>query len=250
MNGLFKNIGLFLGVLFLSNCSSLAEPLAELNIGNKYSETADWLILESQTEAPTTGIIFYPGALVDPHAYLSWLDKLINSNKKLLIVTVKMPANLAVLNSQGGMKVIKNYPEITRWIVAGHSLGGTMAAQLISKHPDKFKGLIFLASYPANNTLKNWNGAILSIHASNDGLSTVSDIEKHKTDLSTATVMNSITDFHLPLQNKTHYFEIMGGNHAQFGSYGVQKNDFVATISKEDQQNQVIGIITHFIENL
>ena len=161
-----------------------------------------------------------------------------------------MPVNLAVLNAEGGMRVIEKYPEITNWVVAGHSLGGTMAAQLISKHVNDFRGLILLASYPANDALKNWNGAVLSVHASNDGLSTVSDIEGHKTDLPTAIVMNNITDFQSPLQGKTHYFEIEGGNHAQFGNYGIQKNDSVATITREEQQNRVIEVITNFIDNL
>ncbi|MDD3320884.1 MAG: alpha/beta hydrolase [Paludibacter sp.] len=250
MKQFFKFLGLFYTVFLLSNCSSLPEPLSEQNLQNKYSETANWLILESKTETPTTGIIFYPGGLVDPHAYLDWLDKLISSNQKLLIVTVRMPANLAVLNAEGGIKVINNYPNISRWIIAGHSLGGTMAAQLISNHENDLYGLILLASYPANDALKSWEGAVLSVHASNDGLSTASDIELHKTDLPTATTMNAITDFHLPLQRKTHYFKIMGGNHAQFGNYGVQKNDSVASISREEQQNQVIGVISHFIENL
>jgi hypothetical protein len=98
--------------------------------------------------------------------------------------------------------------------------------------------------------LKTWNGAILSVHASKDGLSTVAKIEQYKAYLPTAKVMSSDNDFELPLQAKTHYYEIMGGNHAQFGNYGVQAGDSTATTSVSAQQAQLINVVQHFISKL
>ena len=158
-----------------------------------------------------------------------------------------MPSNLAVFGINKGMSVIKNNPDITLWITGGHSLGGTMAAELANNNPSSFKGLIFIASYPASNILKNWNGAVLSVHASKDGLSTRAKIEKYKVDLPAAKVMANDQDFSMPLQSKTHYFEIIGGNHGQFGNYGIQAGDSIAVISRENQQNQLIQVIQYFI---
>ena len=57
---------------------------------------------------------------------------------------------------------------------------------------------------------------MLSVHASNDGLSTPADIEAHKAELPAEVIMTDMTTFSLPLQSKSHYYEIQGGNHAQF----------------------------------
>ncbi len=246
-----KRIFAYLLVIFTISCSSLPEDnLTQMNLQNLYSETADYISISPVSGTVSSIIIYYPGGFVDPHAYLPWQDKLVTSVSGLMVVTVKMPANLAVLDIQKGDKILDLYPQVEHWYVTGHSLGGTMGAELIAKHPDKFQSLILLASYPASNVLADWSGAVLSVHASNDGLSTPADIENHKADLPAAYVMSSENDLSLPLQGKTHYYEIQGGNHAQFGSYGIQANDSVATISRSEQQLQLNEVISHFISKL
>lgn len=42
---------------------------------------------------------------------------------------------------------------------------------------------------------------------------------------------------------------IKGGNHAQFGDYGVQKGDGVASISRGEQQNQTVEAIYKMIRD-
>ncbi len=245
-----KFIILILTAYFGVSCSSLPEGVDLKSIQNKYTETSDLLVLQSKNRTPTIGFIFYPGAFVDPHAYLKWQDKLIADNQDVKIFTVKMPANLAVLAAEKGYDLLNSNPEIKVWFAAGHSLGGTMAAQLVSNHVSEFKGLVFIASYPANNALETWNGAVLSIYASKDGLSTLDDIEFHKKDLPTAYVLKNQNDFILPLQSKTNYFNIVGGNHAQFGNYGLQAKDSVADITSENQQSQLIQVLNNFISLL
>jgi len=39
---------------------------------------------------------------------------------------------------------------------------------------------------------------------------------------------------------------IEGGNHAQFGNYGVQKGDGKATVTAEEQQDRAIQAISAF----
>ena len=40
---------------------------------------------------------------------------------------------------------------------------------------------------------------------------------------------------------------IEGGNHAQFGNYGLQQGDGTATISAESQQSETVAQILQFI---
>ncbi|MBV6552676.1 alpha/beta hydrolase, partial [Acinetobacter soli] len=43
---------------------------------------------------------------------------------------------------------------------------------------------------------------------------------------------------------------ISGGNHAGFGSYGSQRGDGSATISNEEQQQQIAEKLTQWLDNL
>ena len=49
-------------------------------------------------------------------------------------------------------------------------------------------------------------------------------------------------------QDKKNIVVIQGGNHANFGNYGHQKEDAKATISRKSQQNQTIKAIDQFIK--
>ncbi len=44
--------------------------------------------------------------------------------------------------------------------------------------------------------------------------------------------------------------EIIGGNHANFGSYGDQKGDTIATITRAEQQSITINEISQFLVDL
>lgn len=61
-------------------------------------------------------------------------------------VIVGMPFNLAVFNANGADKVLETMPEIERWIMVGHSLGGAMAADYLAGHEIRVKGLVFIGS--------------------------------------------------------------------------------------------------------
>ena len=90
---------------------------------------------------------------------------------------------------------------------------------------DYVKGLIFLASYPSNsNDFSETELPTLSLYAEYDALTTKEKIKETE---------------HL-LSSQTTLYELQGGNHAQFGIYGVQKGDGDATISVKEQQDQMI----------
>ena len=130
----------------------------------------------------------------------------------------KMPFNMAFFGINRADKVIENNPGITSWYMAGHSLGGSMAAKYTSKNQEKIDGLILLASYSIDD-LSGYTGKVISIIGSKD-----MGIDKAKLDE---------TSINLP--GDTEFYIIKGGNHSQFGDYGFQKGDNIADISPEEQ---------------
>ena len=163
-------------------------------------------------------LIFYPGGKVDPIAYMPLLLKL--SEGSLTTVLVDMPANLAVFNIDGAKDVLDLNLDIDKWYLAGHSLGGAMASQFMEENYEVFEGLILLGAYPVNDAPVK----TLAIYGSYD---IKLDLEKTaKADV---------------------VYEILGGNHANFGDYGLQEGDGKALITREEQQNQAVEQIKNFI---
>jgi pimeloyl-ACP methyl ester carboxylesterase len=138
-----------------------------------------------------------------------------------------MPLNHAVLAPNRADAVIAAHPEIKQWAIGGHSLGGVMAASYVYGHPDCLQRLILWASYPtANNNLAIRSDLVAtSIYATNDGLIPRSDIDDSKA----------------LLPPRTRFVAISGGNHAQFGWYGEQSGDAPASISRQEQQEEIVA---------
>lgn len=175
----------------------------------------------------TTGFIFYPGGRVDYRAYAPMAHAL--AAEGYLVIIPRMPLNLAVFGINKAEQVIHAYPQVTHWVIGGHSLGGSMAAHYLYQHPDQIEGLVLLASYPASkDDLTGYAGKVISISGSLDGLATPEKIEASK----------------LLLPVSTQYLVIQGGNHAFFGWYGDQSGDNPATITRKVQQLTVLlGIL-------
>jgi hypothetical protein len=186
-----------------------------------------------QPEHPTnTGMVFYPGGLVDPAAYAPLMKQL--SDQGIMTVIVPMPLDLAFLGVNKANDVIAAYPEIQNWIIGGHSLGGSMAAEFVKGNPAAVKGLAFLASYPADSTnLTALPIEAVSIYGTNDGVA--------------RNVFNASLS---RLPAGTPLVVIDGGNHAQFGNYGPQAGDGTATISREEQQQQTATAIVKLANEL
>ena len=221
-------------LLFCSGCSYLPEPgpdQPEVVI----RETRDYIeILPHNFAGSNTGFIFYPGGLVDPHAYSELAAMFANSGTGHHVIITKMPANLAVMDSKAAVKITEEFPGES-WVIGGHSLGGAMACSMLKKESESFVGLILMAAYPAGSIdLSQWKGAVLSITASNDEVLDWGKFEEAKTNL--------------PVQ--VQFYEIAGGTHGGFGSYGEQEGDGEAEISRAAQHLLIIEQIQKFyLEN-
>ena len=194
-------------------------------------EQGRWLVFAPASHPSATGLIFYPGARVDPRAYAA--SARLIAEHGYLVVIVPMPLNLAVFAPNRAGDVIAAYPDIQHWAVGGHSLGGAMAARFAYRQPDLVEGLVLWAAYPADDLSQRELQAV-SISGTRDGLATEAKIAASKALLPAA----------------TRWVPIMGGNHAQFGSYGFQSGDKPATIDIQSQQAQVVAATTALLDDL
>lgn len=170
-----------------------------------------------------TALIFYPGAKVDNTAYLPLFIEL--SKQGIDTYIVEMPFNLAFFNADAADEIMNN-TTYENYFISGHSLGGVAASDFVN-HTNKTDGLILLSSYSTKEIEK----PVLSIYGTNDG---VLNLEKYNGS---------------KVMYKSYFkeFVIEGGNHAQFGEYGNQSGDGVATINSQNQQKQTCDEIINFI---
>lgn len=208
-----------------STPSPTSEVLHALETGPELRVASDpWLVFHPQVQTKKAGLIFYPGGRVDPRAYAPMARSI--AAEGYLAVIVPMPLNLAVFDWDAADRVMLAYPEISSWVIGGHSLGGAMAARYAYRRADRISGLLLLAAYPAaSDDLSAMELPITSVYGTRDGLATPEKI--------------AASSALLPAD--TRWVAIEGGNHAQFGWYGSQAGDNPAAIEHEDQQNQTIN---------
>lgn len=172
-----------------------------------------------------TALIFYPGAKVEYSAYLPLMNQI--AAQGVDVYLVQMPFNLAFFGQNSADDIIKN-SNYSHYIMSGHSLGGVVASGYASKHD--VDGLVLLAAYPSEEIDK----PTLSIYGSEDKVLNLKSYNDAKP---------------LIKANFTEHI-INGGNHAQFGNYGLQKGDGNAGINSTLQQNETTSEIINFINKL
>ena len=163
----------------------------------------------------TDALIFYPGAKVEETAYAPLMRMLAARGVDCFLL--KMPMKLAFLDMNKADRITEKY-EYERFFLAGHSLGGAMAANYSANHPDEYGGLFLLAAYPSRD-LSSVKFPILFIYGENDGVLNRKKLKKGRA-----------------LTPKGSEYIIEGGNHSGFGSYGAQKDDGKSLITAEEQQ--------------
>jgi Icc-related predicted phosphoesterase len=174
-------------------------------------------------EICSKGMVFYPGAKVEPQAYFYKFGVLAQSQK--LFIT-KPPLNLAYFNINQADDVIINNPEIKNWSIGGHSLGGAMACEYVKTNAAKITNLLLIGSY-CNSDIASTKVKVLSIHGDLDGVLTPSKLQENAKNL--------------PQGYKN--YPIAGMNHAQAGNYGEQIGDLKFTKSDEQVKSEIQQII-------
>ena len=170
-----------------------------------------------EPEETRAAMIFYPGGRVEHQAYASLMRAL--SDRGILCLLVQMPMDLAVLDMDAAEALRERYADRTDvWLIGGHSLGGAMAASHLKESAQDYEGLVLLGAYAADD-LSDTALRVLSVYGSEDGV-----MNREKYAQSLAFYPPQFTELVLP-----------GGNHANFGSYGAQRGDGEASITREEQ---------------
>jgi len=176
------------------------------------------------TELPNqSSIIIYQGGKVSHLAYARLAFSLAEAG--FTVYLPKMLFSLAFFQANLADQFLDAF-EATSWIVLGHSLGGVALSNVVVDNP-RYSGAIYLASYPFAKGNYDHLTSLL-IHAELDGLTSQEDIE---------------SKLSLLPEEKRRFEVIIGGNHAGFGDYGLQKGDGFATITYEEQIQQTVQLI-------
>lgn len=217
--------GLYLSDGYRADDAALAAMTQSSETVRKYQ---DRNVLFFVPPEPMAGMIFYPGGKVQCEAYAPLMQAC--AEKGVLCALVRMPCNLAVLNPNAADCIQEKYPEVPSWYMAGHSLGGAMAASYVSKHTEEYDGLILLAAYSTAD-LGGTALRAVSVYGSEDGVMNRDKYAKCRANL--------------PEGFEEHVID--GGCHAYFGSYGPQDGDGVPSISNQEQIARTAEIIVEAV---
>ncbi|WP_445002193.1 alpha/beta hydrolase [Exiguobacterium alkaliphilum] len=174
------------------------------------------------------GIILYPGAKVEKEAYAYYGSRLAEEGVFVAIPSLRL--NLGIADIDAAETIIAAHPGIERWIVGGHSLGGSAASGFALENESRVEGVIFLASYPISSMVES-ELRVLSISGEVDGLATQTDIEASRENVPDDAV----------------FYEIVDGNHANFGMYGPQDGDNDSPLSAKEQLDETIEQILNWL---
>jgi pimeloyl-ACP methyl ester carboxylesterase len=205
-------------------------PLAAVRADQRLviSDEPDGIIMSPVEGATDTGLVFIPGAKVDPWAYAAKLSGIVAEDGVTVVIT-KPWLNLAFFDLRPLGSFTTLAPEVREWAVGGHSLGGVRACTLATQA----QGLVLFGSYCAND-LSEWRRPVLSIAGSEDGLSTPQKIEDAR---------------HL-LPPSADLVEIAGASHSSFGDYGLQPGDGTPTISDQEMTEKLTSLVGEFTSSL
>jgi pimeloyl-ACP methyl ester carboxylesterase len=177
------------------------------------------------------GLIFLPGATIEPKAYAPLLRAVAEAGYPVALVRLpfRMAPTAASLAAVWDRirGVLASMPN-RHWILAGHSRGAALSAQFAAEHPDVLAGLILIGTtHPKRMSLATLSIPVTKIYGTRD---CVAD--------SAAVLANAAL-----LPPTTHWIRLDGANHRQFGWYGAQLGDCSATITRETQQARTLEVL-------
>ncbi len=179
-------------------------------------------------ENPVAGLIFYPGAKVEHEAYIPLMQAC--AEEGVLCILVEMPLYFPLLWGSSADGLQERYPDIDRWYMGGHSLGGYTAASYLAKHTSDYEGLVLLASYSGAD-LTGSGLDVLSIYGSEDQ---IMNRERYKSGIAN-------------LPETYDELVIDGGCHAYFGMYDGQDGHSGLPVTNAEQLQMTADAICAWV---
>lgn len=191
---------------------------------------AGYLVRSGPVTGSTTGIVLYPGARVEPASYVPTAADIVRE-RDVVVVVPEVPLNLAILGVDRAAKADAAVPQVDRWYVGGHSLGGVAACRYAAGDPGRVEGVVLFASY-CDRDLSGTDLRALSVLGTADR---VLDREAERENRES-----------LPAGARV--VEIEGMNHAQFGAYGTQRGDGEPAIPDREARRRVAEAVVNWLE--
>lgn len=141
---------------------------------------------------PAQPVLFVSGGLVPPTRYRWWAEHV--ASRGYLVITAEHPSDLAIFASGTSFEALEAVRVASERsghpleglldvdapaAVAGHSLGGVVAARTFIEAPEDFSTLGIIASFPAgwDDLSERAGEPVLSIVGANDGSADLSRVE-------------------------------------------------------------------------
>ena len=197
---------------------------------NKYwgffpTQTSDW---------KDVGFIYHTGPLYDERAYAPIARRLAFNGYPSFIIDE--PLSLAFLTPFRADLVIRDYPELKGWVVAGHGIGGAVAS-CYAQWRENVDGLALFSSYPFPlfNNLRTRDIEAISLWGNMDGVTSRQQWE----------------DGQISLPSGTKFLEIDGGNHSFMAWLTLIVNgDGEGAITRDQQQDIVLKELKQLMERV
>ena len=215
------------------------------------------IILEgSSNKKEPVLLVIVPGAKLGPESYVDLGKKIISqSSQNIWIAITDFPGNFPnPIQMTGKIKWVrqlvaeKGQTFVDQQVfVAGHSLGGIMAAPSVKEL--KIGGLIHLASYlpqskvAGNQQLSEFPTPVLTIGGTRDGLTRASFIAR---ELAKAEAMDKSMEHRYRIQRKSVHL-VSGAKHSHFSDGFFQEGDLETDSSLQKSREKIIALIDAFI---
>ena len=182
-------------------------------------------------------VVIYPGGLVRPQAY-EWLARRLAAAGHLTVVP-EFSFDLAVTDVDRADTLIARFGSGKRVVLAGHSLGGAMAAQYtaarVAEGTDAPAGLILMAAYPPSGADLSGSGLpVLSLLAEHDEVVDAAGVE---------------AGWAL-LPPGTGRVVVAGAVHSFFGRYGPQSGDGTPSVPRVAAETRISQAVEEFLAGL
>jgi pimeloyl-ACP methyl ester carboxylesterase len=175
-------------------------------------------------KARPTGLVVYGAERVPPEAYAYLARAAAAAGYPAVLAT--MPLNFPAFARGRAARAAAAYPWVARWVIAGHSAGGSAAASYAAGDSGPgAAGLLLLAPRRGIGAdLSTKSLPVVTVSASRDSLSPPA----------------ALASAARRLPAGARFVEISGGNHAQFGEYGPQPGDGLAELSGPAQRRAAV----------
>ncbi|MCD7863800.1 MAG: alpha/beta hydrolase [Lachnospiraceae bacterium] len=174
------------------------------------------------------GFIIFSGAKTDEKAY-AYVAKLLH-DKGYTVVIPKQLFHLSMFGTKHGQEIMVSNPEIRKWILIGHSLGGMPVSRIASAQPENLYGIAFLATYASVDLSALEIGAI-RLTADHDGIMNNDFMMRY--------------DCNLP--HDAANIMLRGANHQGFAAYhSTSGRDGEASLSWQEQNEQTVQLILDY----